>query len=659
MSAKKGSSLLNGCVFFGEKIDFDAAEIRYMDLFNMVPDAIHSVEKPFYEWYEKRGDIEEVLNQYKAFAQKTLSSYAIRALFPQLSENEIYDISENTYVRECVALSDSDQAFRDVRKTYQQILQKQQEAEEYREIRKDSRGRWQGGGFGLGGAIKGATQAAAMNAVSGLGHSLVNAVGNAGSSMAASSSKRELYKRAKDSLLIGIQRDMANLFVSHIELLNQYEEELVTNSFDKDKSNALFENAKKLPDKRDPLLQQAFLECPWNEPLIKYLFANCPEGRSAAVTAAQVFSIDLRDQMETLLSYEYTEKDKSSEAAERKAQKRILSLMKKYGITESKTLDALEKNLLNRVCEGYKAADESTCEAMKTAVASYDVQEKLKPAFLSALSTRIEEIWNTELAQICQGYETADEKTCKEMIDAINAHHAGDNFKTPFLEKLHERIKKIWDEELARICQGYETADEKSCNEMINAVNAHHAAEEHKAAFLKKIQARIETIWSAEDGEIFDNLYLQTDITDPKAVAEAIAYIEEKSRTASSEKYLKALKKCSPEEIKRARQYKYSIRPKLYPILAVLCGGSFIFGAALAVIGVPLAILFLWLRFRIKAAWNDLTLNGSVIPLALSENIPRSPQKAIEAKDDHDGDRPSSYYERYRGGKDRKTPGKK
>ncbi len=60
--------------------------------------------------------------------------------------------------------------------------QKEMEAE-YRNLRKDMRGRWQGGGFGLGGAIKGAITAGAMNMATGMAHSAVNAVGNAGSQM--------------------------------------------------------------------------------------------------------------------------------------------------------------------------------------------------------------------------------------------------------------------------------------------------------------------------------------------------------------------------------------------------------------------------------------------------------------------------------------------
>ena len=49
----------------------------------------------------------------------------------------------------------------------------------YRTARKDSRGIWVGGGFGLSGAIKGAIEANVLNATSGLAHEAYNSLGDA------------------------------------------------------------------------------------------------------------------------------------------------------------------------------------------------------------------------------------------------------------------------------------------------------------------------------------------------------------------------------------------------------------------------------------------------------------------------------------------------
>lgn len=59
-----------------------------------------------------------------------------------------------------------------------------------RAYRKEMRGRWEGGGFGVGGAIKGAVTAGAMNAAAGGFHSTVNLIGNTFTSIATHSSAR-------------------------------------------------------------------------------------------------------------------------------------------------------------------------------------------------------------------------------------------------------------------------------------------------------------------------------------------------------------------------------------------------------------------------------------------------------------------------------------
>jgi len=127
--------------------------------------------------------------------------------------------------------------------------------------------------------------------------------------------------------------------------------------------------------------------------------------------------------------------------------------------------------------------------------------------------------------------------------------------KRPFFERLQKRIESIWLEELTQACQGYDTANESACEGIITALKAHKAPDVLKAPFLKKVQTRIESIWSAEDGEIFDNLYVKTDITDPKAVVEAVSYVQSKGRTDSSKKYLDALNGCTPKNIKKAQLY--------------------------------------------------------------------------------------------------------
>lgn len=77
---------------------------------------------------------------------------------------------------------------------FSQINQGVDAEAEYRKLRKASRGRWQGGGFGVGGAIKGAAEAGMMNMGTGAIHSVVNGLGNLKSELKASRQKSKVVR---------------------------------------------------------------------------------------------------------------------------------------------------------------------------------------------------------------------------------------------------------------------------------------------------------------------------------------------------------------------------------------------------------------------------------------------------------------------------------
>ena len=79
--------------------------------------------------------------------------------------------------------------------------------------------------------------------------------------------------------------------------------------------------------------------------------------------------------------------------------------------------------------------------------------------------------------------------------------------------------------------------------------------DKNKKSFIHGINARIEMIWSAEDGEIFDNVYLNTDIHNENDIKKSIDFIIAKKRTHSGERYITALKNCNEDNIKKARIY--------------------------------------------------------------------------------------------------------
>ncbi len=77
---------------------------------------------------------------------------------------------------------------------YAEITLEQKELDEYRRRRREGRGRFEGGGFGISGAVKGMAVTEIANLASGAVHMLFNGLGKIGSSIAASSQKSEIFQ---------------------------------------------------------------------------------------------------------------------------------------------------------------------------------------------------------------------------------------------------------------------------------------------------------------------------------------------------------------------------------------------------------------------------------------------------------------------------------
>lgn len=503
---------------FGLHISFDDSALRFFDLRSFFGEATANAGKNLEQWYKNCKSIERVLDDYPDFAEDTVENLAIIPLFQQLRKIEIYDLSEQQYEKQCLDLSSCAQALDQIERQYQSIIQEQQQKSDYRNARKASRSRWSGGGFGFSGAIKGAAQAATLNAVSGLGHSMFNAVGNAGSAVVAGASKSNLYNSSAtiNTLRNGIYDGILSAVNAHIQVVNSYITNYIHSTFNVDKASALFENAKQIPAKRTELLIQAFSYCPWYEDLLIYIFTHYPNERSTIWSASQRFCVDLSVHVEDILAQQYPESARHSEQAAREAKTQILNLMKEFGVSESATLNQLEQDCI------------------------------------------------------------------------------------------------------ARICKRLETADEATCNEMQAQIRSYDALPQNKEPFLKKIQERIEAIWSEEDSKRFDQIYLQTDLVSPDSVAKAIAFIQKEGRTSASEKYLAALHACTKENIEKARVYHQGNRPKLYKylvigtiLLAIL--SFFTLGWPVSIVFGVAMIVFAALLGGLKSNWDTLTIENTVI----------------------------------------------
>lgn len=520
-------------VLLGNDVVFTDSADRYCELQFFAWDAVKKAKKEFDDWYVNQGDIYNVLKNFAEEAEFLLEKYAITPLYKTLaSEYEIYDLSQSAYSNECLDLSSAQDIHDNAIDIYEGIEEQLAEEREYREFRKANRSEVIGGGFGVGGMIKGMATAGAINMATGAAHSIVNSIGNASSESDAKASKAKLYGACREDMPKAIESCILSTVYAHIFIVNKYIPDHITPSFDSEKAGALLESAKTVEAKRVELLVDAFKCCPWGYNIYSFIFKKYPNERRNLIEISKDFRVDLEDDITELLRKEYTADAKKVEALAVSAKNKILKIMDELGVKESIVIDEIETDCLER------------------------------------------------------------------------------------------------------LCFGYEKADEKICNELIEKVRNYQALEKNKSSFLKNLQGRIESIWAKEDGEIFDNFLVTVDVLNLKDIEKGINYIKNKGRTSDAKKYIDALSMFKKtENIEKARKYRFIIKDGIAPKLLKWSG------ALLAAFGLILYLIMddfsLWLHgfpliagialqiyvFSLESDWNRLTINNKAIhPILIMSN---------------------------------------
>ncbi len=619
---------------FNQQIEFSDAEERLYDIYYRSIQAASNATTEFYKWYYGCGDILTVLKNYKKTASSLVVKYANQPLFEELTSLEIYDVSEDRYDDNCFSLEEVYSAFNEIAGKYDDIIAEQEAAEEYRAERKASRGRVVGGGFGVGGAIKGMATAGAMNAISGMGHSIANAIGNASSAATAASDKKALYKNDDTCIVLAkaIHLDIISCYFSHVDFINQLKDDYFVDSFDLDRAGALFDSAKKVEQKRVELLIESFVNYPWNEELLIYIFKEYKQERRNVWEIAKRFHIDLTEIAEEVFANDYASTGKTSEIAAQTVKKEILSQMKVFGIQKSETIDTIEKDGIRRILKEYDTANHILRQTIFDEIEKYDASLENKATVIHDMG-----VW-----EIASKYSVKFTEQEAEVIMAKYYNHEAQKTEAKAL-KAKAQIKEIMTalelvesetyntlekDCLRRLCGDVSTADETICNEILSKIQAYDALEKNKEESIQLVKSRIEQIWSSEDGALFDNLYMNTDIYNLNEVNKSLEYVRQNGRTANSQKYLLALSQCNDETIKKAFRYKSKYAKVIIAIgccFAIFTAISLLLGIGFlgTVASLILSIVFFIHYNSLKKAWDVLTLDGTVMHKAFSEKRKR------------------------------------
>lgn len=247
--------------FFGNLIHFPDNEIYYAKIYKKYSDKAWEVVKLYEKNYKDFGSLASLIKKGNDTAQKYVEE-TLNMMISELKQNKVYDVSLNRVLEKHYydIFYDWEEAYDSVCEAYEAIMDNKEEAVRQRQKRKESRGRWVGGGFGLGGAIKGAMTAGALNMAGGAVHGVFNTLGNIADSFAASSAASKIYRNEDtlNTLLSGLYRSILTIHLVHCEYLN-----IEIPAYDMERAEIILSNIPTMPQSdKIPQIIECIRTCP-------------------------------------------------------------------------------------------------------------------------------------------------------------------------------------------------------------------------------------------------------------------------------------------------------------------------------------------------------------------------------------------------------------
>lgn len=185
-------------------------------------------------------------------------------------------------------------------------------------------------------------------------------------------------------------------------------------------------------------------------------------------------------------------------------------------------------------------------------------------------------------------------------------------------------------DKLDTICGNLESMSEEECEKKKQLISEEETVIEIKQLFLEKIDNRIKRIWIEEDSEKIINIFTHTNIYEKSSILQSIKAINDIGRTDDKKRYIDALNGINNDTLCIIRAYKEWENKKTlrkYGLLIVLlalgvCLIPFGIGIIVVLVGAILLAMKLIKVHKMKKTWNLLTLNGEVIhPQILVDDI--------------------------------------
>jgi len=190
----QGGEKMREFQLFHAKLQYTQERLNYFEFYDFCVGMIRDAEAHLRKSWKEAGSLDRIYDHYNDKLAEAIGAAANKTT-NYLNAAGVYSYTSELLMKQSKKGYQIFQDFQEmVEGPYEKIeIQLRGEAE-FRKLRKKTRAKYRGFGWDMGSQIVNSTKAAAKNAVTGLGHTAMNAVGNAMSSMKAADEKGKIYR---------------------------------------------------------------------------------------------------------------------------------------------------------------------------------------------------------------------------------------------------------------------------------------------------------------------------------------------------------------------------------------------------------------------------------------------------------------------------------
>ena len=324
---------------FGENIRISENLKEYTKLRNLFESFSFKAKNTFIEYYKKDNkSIEDVSKNALIQGEKALSEI-VKIIMQMFIELEIYNVDETLFFNQ---FSYYYEAYYKVNDKYMDIVLTEKQKDEYRTFRRQHRGRWQGGGFGVKGALKGAATAGMLNMATGAAHGVFNLSGKLVSSIGATVKKNELFNNPStlEILLNGIDNCCKAMLLVFIDCFNRNSSyNIVPISIEyKKEADVLFHNIQSnyiVKNEKIKLLTKIIELYPFNKEIYLYILNEYGDSNCEVENIANYFGYDIVEDKNKIIKKYYEKLDISTEEIAKQSRKKLYNKIVNLGLKPS------------------------------------------------------------------------------------------------------------------------------------------------------------------------------------------------------------------------------------------------------------------------------------------------------------------------------------